>query len=159
MTTNGRCFARHEFLFHIVYGNNMEAMLILIHGMSVRLDSIIQSNIMTKLSHSIHNESCHWPVDKIRALFFLLLNVDMKTKHFICNTKDESRLEDCTCMGRLDVRIRALKEMCQSQQASAGKLRNFFVYLKNDIVQGWLQDDTLTFSDLAQRCREMYLLA
>lgn len=72
------------------------------------------------------------PHDTLLALFFLLLNVDTALKEYILMAEDPQRRR---------------------------KITRFFLDLRQHVVVGFFNNDTMTRSDFVQRCHECYLLA
>ena len=63
-----------------MYGDNSEVMLEFIFASAQRLYSLTNNGQLYAMIHDMQRNGTSWSIQKIRALFFLLLNVDMQLK-------------------------------------------------------------------------------
>lgn len=159
MTLLNRSYGRHELLFHVLYGNNQAAMTSFIIGSCQRLYTLSGNEKLLRLQADL--ASCAVPIapDRLRAMFFLFLNVDPVLKDFLTDSSNANKLAECFCTtSELNRNTEALM-MLQSKQATPGKLRNFFTTLHRDIAPRWLQNTQAGEALLVKICREEYLSA
>lgn len=103
--------------------------------------------------------------DRMRALFFLLLNVDMCLKEYICSPgnfdlyltafsfHDRGKREDRAALQR-----RHLFATVGVEPMQEGKARCFMTSLRR-VVNDWLADEALSCADLIQVVKEEYLVS
>jgi len=134
-----RRYSRHEFLFHIFFNSNQQALLLFLDGSCRRLYQITGNKRLEKMRIHLKENAEAWPSDKLRVLFALLLNVDMVLKEFTCDTSNKALLADCLCVPVSALPKDEITLMCQSSQASPEKLRGFFKLLRS-LVKSFLPD-------------------
>ena len=79
----------HDVVFHVIFGSDSQGVLDFVLASAVRLHSIthcpfLSSMMNSVLAHSSSSVSSAIGPDVIKALFFLLLNVDMVLKEYVC---------------------------------------------------------------------------
>jgi len=152
-------YKRHEFLFHICYGDeNRDQIIALILPSIQRFYSLVRVDELVTLAQDLTVNSDKWSNDKLRALFFLLLNVDIQLKTFVSNTSSEELLSDAMNLKGGIVKNTGLLEMCGSSQPSSEKLRSFFKILHAKIVPEWTQNQFCTYSDLSREIQQAYIV-
>ena len=152
-------YKRHEFLFHICYGDeNRNQIIALILPSIQRFYSLVKVDELLVLAQDLVAHPHKWSNDRLRALFFLLLNVDMELKDFVSDVSREELLSNAMNLRGEMVKNHELLEMCGSAQASPEKLRSFFTKLHAEIVPGWTQNQYLTCSDLARQIQQAYII-
>jgi hypothetical protein len=150
---------RHDMLFHMVYGDNREVMMEFIQASAQRLYSLTSNQMLSDTIQHVMNTPQSVSLQQARALFFLLLNVDMLLKEYVCDTLNKSRLATALNTPLPDLASKQAYVMLGAHKPDARKLESFFLNLSNTIVPNWLQNQALTFNDLVGTLREEYLIS
>lgn len=141
----------------MLYGDNRNEMLLFVAASCTRLWQITHNARLERLHASLVQESGKWPIDKLRSLFILLLNVDPVLKNFVCQSDDRKLLADCVQVAEGQVGSSDVYDMCQSARASPEKLRRFFELLSNKLVPEFLMDTQKSFNEFERKCRSEYV--
>jgi hypothetical protein len=80
---------------------------------------------------------CHQSVEDCMVVFLTMLSRDIELKEKTIN----------------GIKAQLLRGM------SKEKARRFFLYLDRDILLPWIRDETLSNSEMLDKCREMYLIS
>ena len=79
----------HDVIFHVIFGHDLPGIREMVLASAVRLHSITQcaflAGMLRRMTVDPAAQASPPPVDMIKALFFLLLNVDMVLKEYVCN--------------------------------------------------------------------------
>ncbi len=168
----------HDVVFHVIFGSDARSVLDFVQASAARVHSIAQCPFLAGMIRSILDDRFKGGPDVVKALFFLLLNVDMVLKEYVCNpgcvkafaaamniishANQEKAAE--TKKRRLDdsqqqqlARLHAWS-MLGTRPMDPAKARRFFTVLHDSIVKMWLQDERLHASDLVQMVKEEYLV-
>jgi hypothetical protein len=146
-------------LFHIVYGENTEIMMEFIHASTQRLYSLTEHQLLVdKVSLMLTNPTSV-SLQQTRAMFFLLLNVDMPIKEYICNTQDRSLLAAALNIPLTDVKNKKSYVMTGAKNADAKKLESFFTRMHGEIIPMWMQNQALSCNDLVNTIKEEYIIS
>jgi hypothetical protein len=143
----------------MVYGDNREIMMELIHASAQRLYSLTNNTMLSETIFRLMNTQQSVSLQQSRALFFLLLNVDMPLKEYICETSNKNLLANTLNIPLSDVVSKKSYVMTGAQQADVKKLQSFFSKLSHDIVPNWMQNQGLTFHDLVETIKEEYIIS
>lgn len=150
-------FGRHEFIFHICYGDNRMSMIELISASAERMNSLVPVQELSDTVRDLRENPGGWAIERIRALFFLLLNVDIQLKEYLCNTSDKELLAATLNVNVADLPNTSTHEMTGSAQADKETLRRFFADLNKNIVPEWLQCEAKKPSELAREVQQCYI--
>jgi hypothetical protein len=152
---------RHDMLFHLVYGmDNKKVMIDFITAASERLYSLTENAMLLETITVVLENPETVSLQQVRALFFLLLNVDMPLKEYICCTQDKSLL--ATALNIVDVSTVTEKHayvMTGAKLPDTRKLESFFGKLRHEVVPNWLQNEGLTLNDFVDTVREEYVIS
>jgi hypothetical protein len=150
---------RHDMLFHMVYGDNRVVTMEFIYACAQRLYSLTQNKMLSETIFRVMTTPESVSLQQSRALFFLLLNVDMPLKEYICDTSDKNLLAKALNIPLTDVASKQSYVMTGAHKADQPKLRSFFLKLSHEIVPNWMQNQGLTFSDLVETIKEEYIIS
>jgi hypothetical protein len=143
----------------MVYGDNREVMIEFIHASAQRMYSLTQNKQLSDtMFHAIQNPTVV-SLQQYRALFFLLLNVDMQMKEYVCDTVDANLLAIALNIPPVEIRSKQSYVMTGARKPSALKLESFFHKLSREIVPNWLQNQGAILDDLINTIREEYIIA
>jgi hypothetical protein len=95
-----------------------------------------------------------------RAMFFLLLNVDMPLKEYVCDTQNKERLAVALNLTTVsEATGKHAYAMTGARTPDCPKLESFFVKLSSDIVPKWLQNQSLSINDFVHTIRNEYIVS
>jgi hypothetical protein len=151
-------YGRHEFLFHVLYGESTDIIIEFIIGSAQRLYSLTDNTVLRGMVQEMV-VSRDWSLQKLRALFFLLLNVDMQLKDYICDTGNPKLLAIALGVPLDTIGSHKSSAMVGAMQANPLKLSRFLRALSLDIVPAWCQNQTLTAMDLVGVITEEYVVS
>jgi hypothetical protein len=143
----------------MVYGDNRAVTMEFIYACAQRLYSLTQNKMLSETIFRVMNTPESVSLQQSRALFFLLLNVDMPLKEYICDTSDKNLLAKALNIPLTDVASKQSYVMTGAHKADQPKLRSFFLKLSHEIVPSWMQNQGLTFSDLVETIKEEYIIS
>lgn len=170
----------HDMIFHVIFGSDIPCTMQFVRASAHRLYSITQCPFLAGMMQSIdRGEECRSFArgrgigdDVIRALFFLLLNVDDVLKRYVCmpgSIKAFAEAMNICIKGNGtnahdDQNIAMLRRMhawsmMGTKPLDVAKGKRFFVVLHDSIVKLWMQDERLHASDLVQMVKEEYLVS
>lgn len=147
-------------LFHLVYGEDKYAMMEFIFASAQRLYSLTENAILSRTILCMTQQVEAISLQQVRVMFFLLLNVDMVLKEYVCDTQNHALL--AAALNITDVSQVTTKQsyaMTGARQADATKLESFFLKMSREIIPLWLQNQGLGINDLVTTLREEYLVA
>ena len=75
---------QHDVLFHIIYGCDDAMIIDFINAGAARLHSITGCQDLETMARQVTTKRAELGMDTLRALFFLITNVDMPIKEYIC---------------------------------------------------------------------------
>jgi hypothetical protein len=145
-------------LFHIVYGEDKEILMELIYASSQRIFSLTCNKMLNQTVEDIFKSSAPPSLQKLRALFFILLNIDIQLKEYVCDTSNRKLFSEALNTPPCDITSKKCYVLTGTRTGDAKKLSSFFIVLKNEIIPNWLQDQELTVSDLVNAIREQYII-
>lgn len=93
-------------------------------------------------------------IDKIRALFFLILNVDMPIKEYICDPHNKDLYAAAVGIRVEEVDEKHSYSVLGTKPIEKEKARRFMLEL-NDLVRAWLSNEALNHSDLVAKVKVM----
>jgi hypothetical protein len=151
---------KHDILFHVIYGNDEKMIVDFIRAGASRLYSLTGCDELNKMVGEIVYNTSQVGINKIRALFFIILNVDMPLKEYICepNSLDLYAIALGIPKNSNDINLMHSYSMIGTKPMDHGKARRFMLEL-GDIIRSWLSNETLTLSDLATKVKEEYLVS
>lgn len=153
-------YGRHDMLFHMVYGENREIMYEFILASAQRLYSLTKNQMMDRMMRDMtENKNMESSLQQTRALFFLFLNVDMQLKEYVCDTSDKKLLAMALNIQPQNIGEKKASGMLGANKPPAEKLVNFFTSLSTQIVPTWMQNQSLTQTDLVNVIREEYVIS
>lgn len=152
-----------DIVFHMIFGDDADSMLEFIHAMAQRAYSLTESqHLRDGVSRALH-EGRAMGRDRMRALFFMLLNMDMPVKEYICEPSDRglfaaalnlsAKKKDAAELDRMHSRC-----MLGTRAIEPEKARRFFDALRR-VVCAWMATEVLTPAQLVKDVREEYLVA
>jgi hypothetical protein len=134
-------------------------MMEFIHASAQRLFSLTNNQMLSETIFHVMNTPQSVSLQQSRALFFLLLNVDMTMKEYISNTCDRDLLAKALNIPLSEIASKQSYVMTGSHKADKAKLHSFFLKLSHDIIPSWMQNQGLTFNDLVETIREEYIIS
>jgi hypothetical protein len=143
----------------MVYGDNREVMMEFIHASAQRLYSLTNNKLLSETIFQAMHTPQAVSLQQWRALFFLLLNVDMQMKEYICDTSQRALLALALNIPLTDITSKHSYVMIGAYKSDPQKLQSFFLKLSHEIVPNWLQNQGLTFNDLVDTVREEYIIS
>ena len=163
----------HDILFHIIFGYDTECIKEFVHASAVRLYSIVKCQFLAGMMDQVldmrRKSSSSQPrttmvtvsTDMLKGVFFLLLNVDMVLKEYVCNPGSKAAFAAAmnvrpSCEG-LD-KMHAWS-MVGTKPIPACKARGFFKVLRDKVAKQWLQDERMTPADLERMVKDDYMVA
>lgn len=81
----------HDMLFHVIFGQDDIMMTEFVRAGASRLHSITKCEQLGEMVSIITQQRGTFPMDRLRCLFFLILNVDMPLKEYICDPQSKSK--------------------------------------------------------------------
>lgn len=153
----------HDVIFHVIFGSDVAGTLELVQASAVRVHSITHCPFLAGMMQRMTVES----TDEVKALFFLLLNVDMVLKEYICKpgcVKTFSSAMNIKKSTENSMHQQKLEKMhAWSMMGMRGldpaKGTRFFTVLHYSLVKTWLQDERLVARDLLQMVKTEYLVS
>lgn len=157
----------HDILFHVIFGHDLDTITEFVHASSVRLYTIVKCDFLASMMDNVMlagrsgGNTRATSADTLKALFFLLLNVDMVLKEYVCNPCSKPCFAAAmnvkpSCEG-VD-RMHAWS-MVGTRRIQPAKARGFFKVLHDRVVKKWMQDERLTPTDLVRMVKDEYLVA
>lgn len=130
-----------------------------IRGGASRLYSLTGYEKLPQMIAQVNSKGIELGMDKLRALFFLILNVDMPLKEYICSPGDKN-LYAIALAVKPDETLekRHSYSMVGTKPMSKEKARRFMLELR-DLVNAWLSNEALTCYDLVSKIKEEYLVS
>lgn len=140
-----------DIIFYVLYGGDTALVRGMILHMIGRLHSITNCDTLSAVhAHAMNNQGAggSW----LKALWILLMNVDMKTKEVIVNPQDRKLVREC--FNNDEETARLLSSLTSIDPAKA---RRFWVDLQEDTIPRWMENEVMTPSDLVSRVKDLYL--
>lgn len=154
MTCEGLRSGQHDLVFHTFYGHDSGLLHRMIGAMADRLHTVADSDALRPLLDDLANKRVG--IDVVRAVWVLLLNVDMRTKELVLAPQDPRRV--AAAIPPLPSGDPGAEAALQRMIGmDAGKARRFFVDLHDDLVPRWLENETLVPADLVRHATDLYL--
>lgn len=152
------CNVPHDVLFHVLYGHNVEMIVDFIHASACRLYSITACEELKSAVQEVLLKREGVGMDRLRTMFFLLFNVDMQLKEYVCGTTQRELFAAALNLSDEDARARHPLSMVGTMSLTPQKARGFILELK-ELVNRWLSNQTLTCSDFVGKVKEEYLVS
>ena len=130
-----------------------------IHASAQRLYTLTQNAMLSETIFRVMTMQQSVSLQQSRALFFLLLNVDMTMKEYVCNTGSKELLAMALNIPLPDITLKHSYVMIGAHKGDLNKLQSFFLKLSHDIVPNWMQNQGLNFNDLVETIREEYIIS
>jgi hypothetical protein len=151
-------YHKHDIFFYVIFGCNRTLLLEFIEAMAIRLFSITNCDIFhASMTELIGNEENHG-VDKLRSMFFLLFNVDMPFKEYVCDISNIEAYSRALNLTMTDVTTRISYSMVSTVPVPPERNRFFITGLKS-IINDWMSNEFLTCTDLVNKVKEFYLVS
>lgn len=149
----------HDILFHVIFGHDADTILEFLHASAARLQYIVQCQYLASTMEVVMQRKL--PLDTLKALFFLFLNVDMVLKKYVCDTGSKHAFAEAM---NTEANAEGLNKlhawsMVGTRPISRDKARTFFVALHDKVVKKWLQDERKNPRDLLEAVRDEYLVS
>lgn len=152
----------HDIVFHVIYGGDEVMIIDFIRGGASRLHAITGCQEIEVMLERVMRERGALGMDTLRALFFVVLNVDMPLKEYICAPGDRTlyavALGLAAGTSAEAMEKRHSYSMVGTKPIERAKARRFMLEL-GDIIRAWLSNEALSASDLVAKVREEYLVS
>lgn len=145
-------------LFHVLYGKNTEMVVEFIYASSCRLYGITKNEELRSTVYRVMELKDRVGDDRLRAMFFLLFNVDMQLKEYVCDVGNESLYSAALNLESIDSRPRHSYSMVGTRCICPRKAEGFMRNLK-PVIDHWLSNEALNCSDLITKIKEEYLVS
>lgn len=150
-----------DVVFHTIFGGDTASTLEMIHAMGQRAYSLTQSEHLRAGMAKALADGEGMGKDRMLALFFMLLNMDMPMKEYICNPSDKAlfaaalnlslKKNDVTKIDTMHCRC-----MMGTKALEPEKARRFYRTLRTAVCT-WMATEILTPAHLVKEIREEYL--
>lgn len=149
----------HDIIFHVIFGHDSDTIREFLLASSARLHSIVKCRHLAATADVVAKQVP--PLDTLKAMFFLFLNVDMVLKNYVCMPGSEEAFAAAmnAKAGAEGLTKLHAWSMVGTRPISAAKARNFFLELHRKVVKQWLQDERKTPRDLVDAVKEAYLVS
>lgn len=144
-------------LFHVLYGHNVGMIVDFIYTSACRMYSITSCEELKTAVQEVLLKREELGIDRLRSMFFLLFNVDMQLKEYVCGTAQRELFAAALILSEEDAKKRPLS-MVGTVCLTAQKARCFIVELK-ELINRWLSNQTLTCSDFVANVKKEYLVS
>lgn len=151
------CTNTHDLLFHILYGNNTGMIIEFVYASACRLKSITDCNELGELMHKLETDVDSVGIDKLRTIFFLLFNVDMQLKDYVCDTGSKELFAAALNLSDADATDRHRFSLVGTSCIAPDRAKQFISHLR-DVSNTWLSNETLTCSDFVRKVKSEYLV-
>ena len=154
----------HDIIFHVIFGHDYNTILEFVNSSAARLNSICQCKYLQATMQAIQQQNekgQHVPIDVLKAMFFLFLNVDMILKDYICNPGSRDAFAAAMNAKRNSPSLDKMHawSMVGTRCISAEKAINFFTALNKRVVKQWLQDERKGPMELLNAVKDEYLVS
>jgi hypothetical protein len=151
-------YHKHDIFFYVIFGCNRALVIEFVEAMAIRLYSVTTCDIFhSSITELIGNEENHG-IDTLRAMFFLLLNVDMPFKEYVCDIANTETYATALNLNMADVTSRISYSMVSTIPIPPSRNLFFITGLKK-IINDWMSNEFLTSSDLINKIKEFYLVS
>lgn len=155
---------RHDIVFHAIYGADAGMLVDFIRAGAGRLHSITGCKELERMVACVSSKldgsrlGAGLGMDVLRALFFLVLNVDMPIKEHICDPRDRALYATAVGLPADSPQIERMHSYAMVGTRAMGhdKARRFMLELSR-LVRAWLSNEALTPSDLVGAIKQEYL--
>lgn len=151
------CTNTHDLLFHVLYGKNTGMIAEFVHASACRLYSITSCQQLGELAHRLATDVDSVSADRLRAIFFLLLNVDMQLKEYVCDTGSMGLFAAALNLSDADAASRHRFSLVGTSCIAPDRMKHFIVQLR-EVSNTWLSNETLTCSDFVRKVKSEYLV-
>jgi hypothetical protein len=158
---------RHDIVFHVIYGSDAGMVVDFIRAGAGRLHSLTGCRELESMVECISSKvadvlrpGAGLGMDVLRALFFLILNVDMPIKEYICSPSDRGLYAVAVGLPAYSPSIEMMHSfsMLGTRPMGDERARRFMMEL-GVLVRGWLSNEGLTPSDLVEAIKQEYLVS
>lgn len=154
----------HDVIFHIIFGADVAGTMELVQASAMRIHSITHCPFLAGM---VQQMTAKRNADDVKALFFLLLNVDMVLKEYVCkpgcikafSAAMNIRKKGTDAAARAQLEKMHAWSMMGMRALDPAKGTRFFTVLNGSLVKMWLQDERLLARDLLQMVRSEYLVS
>ncbi len=154
----------HDIIFHVIFGHDSSTITEFVQASAGRLHSIVKcQHLANTICHILDCQRKGEPVaiDTLKAMFFLLLNVDIVLKTYVCDTANKeafaAAMNSKQNVEGLD-KLHAWS-MMGTRPICKEKAINFFVALHEVVVKKWLQDERKGPTELLEDVKDKYLIS
>lgn len=157
----GALQGRHDLLFHVIYGHDPGLIAEFVLAGAARLHSLTGCPELEVVAAAVSSGAGGAVgMDTLRALFFLVLNVDMPIKEYICSPGDRGLYATAVGVPRDSPRLEAMHSysVLGTRPMERPRARRFMLEL-GGLVRAWLSNEALTPSDLMDKVKEEYLVS
>lgn len=155
---------RHDIIFHVIYGSDAGMIVDFIRAGAGRLHSITGCTELERMVSCVSSKldgarlGAGLGMDVLRALFFLVLNVDMPIKEYICNPRDMALYATAVGLRPDSPQIERMHSyaMLGTKPMGTERARGFMLEL-GGLVRAWLSNEALTPPDLVNAIKQEYL--
>tara|TARA_Y100000389_G_C17171066_1_gene369176 strand:- start:46 stop:513 length:468 start_codon:yes stop_codon:yes gene_type:complete len=147
-----------DVLFHVLYGDDMQSVREMCHVIAQRLYSITNCKELVDSMNKVMKGQGDVAPDQLRAFFFMLLNMDVYMKEWMCKIDDEKLFAKAFIVKEEDVRKLHAYSLVGTNNMCRGKALLFFTSLRK-IVQDWMSVEMLTACNFVERVKEEYLVS
>lgn len=148
----------HDILFHVLFGCDTEMMAEFVHAAGCRLYSLTGVNELARTLKEVVQNRNGIGVDRLRALFFLFLNMDMPLKEYVCDPGSVESFAAALNIPMDEAVQRHSYSMVGTKPLSKEKARRFVLEMR-EICKAWLSKETSTCSDFVGIVRQEYLVS
>jgi hypothetical protein len=151
-------YHKHDIFFYVIFGCNRVLILEFIEAMAVRLFSITEcESFHTGMTELLGNDS-KYGMDTLRCMFFLLFNVDMPFKEYVCDVSDITAYSNALNLNMADVTTRLSYSIVSTIPVPPARNLFFIAGLKT-IINNWMSDEFLGCAELMSKIKEFYLVS
>lgn len=148
--------SQHDVVFNVLYGSHMPLLHGMVKAMALRLNAITGTEHLSPVLRMISGAAVG--PDVLRAVWILLLNVDMRVKELIvdpCNRKYQRNALQVAGVDMLAAEHYAV--LSGMLKMDHGKARRFLTDLHDDLIPRWLQNEAMDVSNLVRLATGLYL--
>lgn len=151
---------KRDIIFHALFGEDRQYLAEACHAISQRLFNLTGVECVRDAMGKILQDVQAQPIDVLRSLFFLMVNMDMPFKEYVCEVEDSALFLQAFNLANVPAdrlcQLHAYSLVgCKSVERT--RARAFFVSLR-EIVKRWLSIETLRPADLVAKVKEEYLV-
>lgn len=153
--------AMHDILFHVIFGSDRESIQEFLNASAARLQCIVKCKHLEGTMQCALSKDNPVPLQTLKAMFFLFLNVDMVLKDYVCNTASKPAFAAAMNVKQSTKGLENLHawSMVGTRPLNHGKAINFFIALHDNVVKKWLQDERKSAAEFVEAVKDAYLVS